>query len=157
MEELLKEIGARLKKYLDYKDISINQMGKMSENEGTQIYNIVNGRNYGVDKFLKVIKQANDLNLYWLLWNDGGEENMLKKDASKIESSEEEKLSRELLQNEINSLKSTIAYQDITIDVYKNALDISKASIEDLRKMVDFYASGNNLNDKNDQFNSNAG
>ncbi len=159
MEELLKEIGARLKKYFDHRKLTVNQMGRMSDNEGTQIYNIVNGKNYGMDKFLRVARQSEDLNLYWLLWNEGGDQNMLRKDlpaSGKKTTAEKADLqaTKELMSKEIENLKSTITYQSMTIEVYKNALEISKASIEDLRKILDFYTK-NDSSDKDDLLNSN--
>jgi hypothetical protein len=154
MEKQLKDVGSRLKKYLDHKEITINQMGKMSDNEGTQIYNIINGKKYGIDKFMKLIKQAPDLDLYWLLWNEGGDKSMLRTPHHPQKNNIDQNL--ELLSQEIETFRSTIAYQNITIEVYKNALEIAKASIEDLRKMVDLYYK-TDTSDKNDQLNINAG
>jgi hypothetical protein len=153
MEKQLKDVGARFKKYLDHKKITINQMGKMSDNEGTQIYNIINGKKYGIDKFIKLIKQTSDLDLYWLLWNEGGDKNMLRANNN---FPQKHNTDLEFLSQEIETFRSTIAYQNITIEVYKNALEIAKASIEDLRKMVDLY-SKNDASNKKDELNINAG
>ena len=154
MERTLKDIGTRFKKYLESKEITINHMGKKSDNEGTQIYNIINGKKYGIDKFIKLVRQAPDLNLYWLFWNEGGEKNMLRENSS--QNNLTTGISKELLLQEIENLKSIVGNQNTTIEVYKNALEIAKASIDDLRKMVDFY-SKNDASDKNDQLNINAG
>jgi uncharacterized membrane protein YgaE (UPF0421/DUF939 family) len=155
MEKQLKDVGSRFKKYLEHKEITINQMGKMSDNEGTQIYNIINGKKYGIDKFIKLIKQTPDLDLYWLLWNEGGDKNMLRANNN-LPQRNNTNQNLELLSQEIETFRSTIAYQNITIEVYKNALEIAKSSIEDLRKIVDLY-SKNDASDKNDQLNMNAG
>jgi len=92
----LVEIGKRLKEFLDYKKMKVNELGRMSDTSGTQIYNIVKGKKYGVDKFISVVNALPDLNIYWLLFGDG---HMLKETVLKYNnatSGEAELLIKEL-------------------------------------------------------------
>lgn len=115
----------------------------------------MNGKKYGVDKFIKLIREAPDLNPCWLFWNEGGDKNMLRGNSSPNNNTVITNQSKEFLL-EIENYKSIIENQNTTMEVYKNAMEITKSSIEDLRKMVDFY-SKNDASDKNDQLNINAG
>ncbi|MBO9698693.1 MAG: hypothetical protein J7604_00720 [Sporocytophaga sp.] len=125
-------VGKRLKQFLDTKRMKINELGKASDTAGTQIYNIIKGKKYGVDKFISVVREVPDLNLYWLLFEEG---EMYKNDhvASDIKDKPE------YLKMEIENLKSLISYQELTLNVYKKSLEMAVSTNEDLKELLDFY------------------
>lgn len=137
MEELA-IIGKRLKEFLDSKRMKINELGKLSGTSGTQIYNIVKGKKYGVDKFISVMRQLPDLNVYWLI---NGEGSMLRTTAPAIPAASGLNKSDEqlVLRKEIENLKSLLAYQEMTVNAYKRSLDMAAATNEDLKKLVELY------------------
>ncbi len=125
-------VGKRLKQFLDTKRMKINELGKASDTAGTQIYNIIKGKKYGVDKFISVVREVPDLNLYWLLFEEG---EMYKNDN--VVSDIREK--PEYLKMEIENLKSLISYQELTLNVYKKSLEMAVSTNEDLKELLDFY------------------
>jgi hypothetical protein len=125
-------VGKRLKQFLDTKKMKINELGKASDTAGTQIYNIIKGKKYGVDKFISVVREVPDLNLYWLLFEEG---EMFKE--TKPEQDIKEK--PEYLKMEIENLKSRISYQERTLNVYKKSLEMAISTNEDLKELLDFY------------------
>lgn len=132
----LSEIGKRLTIFLQSKKMKVNELGKLSNTSGTQIYNIVKGKKYGVDKFLCVAKQLPDINLYWLLFGEGPMQRE-QNDTSMLAALSD----IEALEKEIESLKSVITYQDMAISAYKRSLDMAALSNEDLKKLLEFYRS----------------
>lgn len=140
IHEELKEVGTRLKKYLAYKDMKANHFGKRCGLQGVQIYNILKGKKYGMDKFLLIAEELKDINLNWLIWNEGGEHNMFRSSTNEQTTTKEHKTPKiEMLQEEIKHLKAKIDYQDMTIDAYKRGMDIATASNDDLRKLIRTY------------------
>jgi len=125
-------VGKRLKQFLDTKRMKINELGKASDTAGTQIYNIIKGKKYGVDKFISVVREVPDLNLYWLLFEEG---EMYKND--KVASDIKEK--PEYLKMEIENLRSLITYQELTLNVYKKSLEMAVSTNQDLKELLDFY------------------
>ena len=59
-------IATRLKAFLEEKQISFNQAGKETDTSGTQISNIVAGKNYTIDVLLKVLNTYPDLSVGYL-------------------------------------------------------------------------------------------
>ncbi|WP_028979009.1 hypothetical protein [Sporocytophaga myxococcoides] len=125
-------VGKRLKQFLDTKRMKINELGKASDTAGTQIYNIIKGKKYGVDKFISVVREVPDLNLYWLLFEEG---EMYKNDNAVSDIREKP----EYLKMEIENLKSLISYQELTLNVYKKSLEMAVSTNEDLKELLDFY------------------
>ncbi len=130
----LTQIGSRLKEYVSVKNIKIVELGEISNNSGTQIYNILKGKKYGVDKFINVVRQLPDLNVYWLLFGEGSMHRGQPAAGAVVTPDTEE-----VLKTEIGNLKAMLAYQEMTIGAYKRALDIAGSSTEDLKKMLEFY------------------
>ena len=147
----LQEIGSRLKQYMNHEKIGINELGRRTESSGAQISNIINGKNYGMKKFLAIGCACPNLNLYWLL---AGEQDMYQSINTDIEGTSSEleiqtqklEVDKSLLRNKIETLKlqkksleGAISYQEMTIDAYQNALSVLSASNRDLREIVNFY------------------
>lgn len=148
MESSLKELGVRLKQYMDSKRIGTNQLGRMIGSSGALVSNILNGKNFGMSKFLAIGTACPDLNLCWLLTGKG--KMLLDDGAEKMEVAlpDEEQSSNKILKNEffrntlelkINSLESVMAYQDMTIEAYKNTLSTVTASNKDLKEMLNYH------------------
>jgi hypothetical protein len=125
-------VGKRLKQFLDTKRMKINELGKASDTAGTQIYNIIKGKKYGVDKFISVVREVPDLNLYWLLFEEG---EMYKNEKEAIDIREKP----EYLKMEIENLRSLISYQELTLNVYKKSLEMAVSTNEDLKELLEFY------------------
>src|SRR5690554_2171430 len=118
MENDLTELGIRLGKYLHYKRIGTNQLGRMMGSSGALASNILNGRNFGMKKFLAIGKACPDLNLCWLLT---GQDKMLldgkaeeaEAAVRKLEQSNmkamEKRFSRDRLELKISSLERAVA------------------------------------------------
>lgn len=148
MESSLKELGPRLRQYIDFKRIGTNELGRMIGSSGALVSNILNGKNFGMTKFLAIGTACPDLNLCWLLTGKG--EMVLDDNAEKTEESPplgeqpvEKALKNEFLRNtlelKISSLESAVAYQDMTIEAYKNSLSIVTASNKDLSEMLNYH------------------
>lgn len=125
-------VGKRLKQFLDTKRMKINELGKASDTAGTQIYNIIKGKKYGVDKFISVVREVPDLNLYWLLFEEGE----MYKNEKEVGDIREKP---EYLKMEIENLRSLISYQELTLNVYKKSLEMAVSTNEDLKELLDFY------------------
>ena len=163
MKITLIEVGKRLKKFLDSKELGVNQFGRMTNTSGAQISNIIAGKNYGLNKLVAIGEACPDLNLVWLL--TGKEQMLLQSEIAttnepefdgnslqdKIQALEERekylenKLVKLKLQNE--NLKGAIDYQNITIETLKNTLSIVSASNQDLRELIGHYKSIHNISD----------
>lgn len=155
MEKRLKYLGSRLKQYMDHKRIGTNQLGRMIGSSGALVSNILNGKNFGMSKFLAIGAACPDLNLCWLI---SDKDKMLLEDKAEKgekalpydERSANMVLKNEFLQRElelkISALESAIAYQDMTIDAYKNTLATVTASNKDLKDMLSYHVKAiNNL------------
>ncbi|HCY81886.1 MAG TPA: XRE family transcriptional regulator [Xanthomarina gelatinilytica] len=66
-----KEIGFRFKKYLKHNDLGVNEVAKILGFSGSQVSNIINGKNFGSDKMFKILNHFTDLNPDWLFTGDG--------------------------------------------------------------------------------------
>lgn len=162
MDNRLKIVGIRLREYLIYKKIGINQFGRMTSTSGAQISNIINGKNYGIIKLLNILHACPDLNISWLLHGNGSmiltsernethsrvslKSSSLDADLNgKIKKSEEERknlaLEIEKLKLENSSLEGVVTYQDMTIEAYKNTISILSETNQDIRELLQHYKS----------------
>lgn len=144
MESSLKDLGARLKEYIDYKRIGTNQLGRMMGSSGALASNILNGKNFGMNKFLAIGSACPDLNLCWLLTGQGKmlvdgkaeKTEAVLRDREQSNKALKSAFLRETLELKISSLESAVAYQDMTIDAYKNTLSTVLASNKDLKEVL---------------------
>ena len=151
----LQEIGFRLKQFMDQEKIGVNELGRITESSGAQVSNIINGKNYGMKKFLAIAHACPNLNLYWLLtgehhtYQSSNTEavgnSIVTSNELEIQTQKSEK-ERSLFRNQIESLKLQIksleektSYQEMTISAYQNALSALSASNQDLKEIVNFY------------------
>ena len=56
-------IGSKLSEYLDYHNISANEAAKRCDMAPSQMHNILNGKNYGIQHFIKILNGFQDLNI----------------------------------------------------------------------------------------------
>lgn len=145
MESRLQDLGARLREYIDFQRIGTNQLGRMIGSSGALVSNILNGKNFGMSKFLAIGAACPDLNLFWLLTGEGRmllngktEEVPQYNGQSNLAELKNEFLLKKL-ELKINSLERAIAYQDMTIEAYKNTLSMVTASNKDLKEMLDYH------------------
>lgn len=148
MDDSLRELGTRLRKYLDFKRLGTNQLGRMIESSGALVSNILNGKNFGMSKFMAIGEACPDLNLSWLLTGKGEmlldakvelTEHDLLDQKQQISSTLENKFLQEKLELKISSLESAVAYQEMTIEAYKSARDSAQASNKDLKEILDYH------------------
>lgn len=148
MVDNLNELGTRLRTYVDFKRLGTNELGRMIGSSGALVSNILNGKNFGMSKFMAIGKACPDLNLCWLLTGKGEmlldakvelTEHDLLDQKQQISSTLENKFLQEKLELKISSLESAVAYQEMTIEAYKNARDSAQASNKDLKEMLDYY------------------
>lgn len=148
----LTHTGQRLKAYLDHKGIGVNQLGRMTHTSGSQISNIIAGRNYGVDKLLSVIEVCPDLDVYWLITGSGEMIPKQQPDSAvasntrsqaPVDGEEVKRLNREIevLIQEKESLLEAVSYKDVSIEVYKHSLKALNATNRELRELLDHYKS----------------
>jgi transcriptional regulator with XRE-family HTH domain len=71
MELDLIGLGKRLGEYIDYKNISMNKLGKLIGTSSGQISIIISGKKFGTDKLLNIIAALPELNPDWLLTGQG--------------------------------------------------------------------------------------
>lgn len=57
------DIGSKLAKYLNSKNISVNEAARLCGMSASQMHNILNGKNYGIQHFIKIMNAFNDLNI----------------------------------------------------------------------------------------------
>ena len=67
----LNKIGHRLKEYLNFKKISANELGRISNLSSSQVSYILSGNNYGVEKLINILNNNKDLNPVWLITGEG--------------------------------------------------------------------------------------
>ncbi len=56
-------IGSKLSSYLEQHNISANRAAKMCDMSPSQMHNILNGKNYGIQHFIKIMNGFQDLNI----------------------------------------------------------------------------------------------
>lgn len=159
MTTSLESIGSRLSQYLSYKRIGINKFGRLTNTSGAQISNIINGKNYGMTKLIEIIHVCPDLNMLWLLKGEGdmlvdsvGEAGSSDKPpVSMISNEQQKKLTLLLEENrglkselekvnlKYNSLEGALTYQTMTIEAYKNSIDVLSATNRDLKDLLQLY------------------
>lgn len=157
----LTSTGERLRAYLEYKVIGINQLGRMTNTSGAQISNIIAGKNYGVDKLISVFKACPDLDIKWLMTGAGemitGQPAEVSTDDSAVQAhhlADEKEVKRlnqeiETLIREKEALQEAISYKDVSLDVYKHSLEALDATNRELRELLDHYKSIAMNQDKN--------
>jgi transcriptional regulator with XRE-family HTH domain len=156
----LSHTGQRLKAYLDYKNIGINQLGRMTDTSGSQISNIISGKNYGVEKLFSVIEVCPDLNVYWLIYGSGemilnpeldDNASSAGKPHAQVNEEDIKRLNQEIeaLIQEKEALLEAISYKDVSIEVYKHSLEALDATNRELRELLDHYKSMALNQDKN--------
>lgn len=59
----ISSIGSKLAKYLNSRNLSVNEAARMCDMSPSQMHNILNGKNYGIQHFIKVLNGFGDLNL----------------------------------------------------------------------------------------------
>ena len=59
----LNTIGSKLSLYLEKHNISANQAARMCDMSPSQMHNILNGKNYGIQHFIKIMNGFQDLNI----------------------------------------------------------------------------------------------
>src|SRR5690554_6885292 len=145
MENDLTELGIRLGKYLHYKRIGTNQLGRMMGSSGALASNILNGKNFGMNKFLAIGTACPDLNLCWLLTGQG--KMLVDGKAEKTEAvlrvreqsnkALKSAFLRETLELKISSLETTVRYQEMAIDAYKSTLSAVLSSNSSLKEVFE--------------------
>ena len=68
----ISSIGSKLAKYLNSRNLSVNEAARMCDMSPSQMHNILNGKNYGIQHFIKVLNGFGDLNLLDLFDLDRG-------------------------------------------------------------------------------------
>ena len=147
MESNLKDLGARLKEYIDFKRIGTNQLGRMMGSSGALASNILNGKNFGMNKLLAIGTACPDLNLCWLLTGQGKmlldekaeETEAALRDRQQSNKALENDFLRDKLELKISSLEAALAYQDMAIDAYKSSLSTVLTSNKDLKEMLNHH------------------
>ena len=153
MKITLEAIGERLRQYLNAGKIGVNELGRMTKSSGAQISNIINGKNYGIKKFIVLGEACPDLNLTWLLTGEGEMRSsttnteaesvpisVFSEQQAHIQKLEEERsrLLSEIkdLKLQTKSLEGAVSYQEMTIEAYKNALLVLSSSNQDLKELL---------------------
>ncbi len=60
----ISSIGSKLTKYLNSRNLSVNEAARVCDMSPSQMHNILNGKNYGIQHFIKVLNGFGDLNLF---------------------------------------------------------------------------------------------
>ncbi len=123
MENKLQNIGERFKKYLDYKGLSVNQAGNILKFSNSQVYNIVNGKNYGVSKLIQLFDAFNDLRADYLIKGNG---NMLSDDKTELLMVNEPTGDYESATNELKMCRETVQIQKKYINKLEIEIEQSK-------------------------------
>ncbi|MDJ1503294.1 hypothetical protein [Xanthocytophaga agilis] len=150
MELELRLVGQRLKEYLTFKNIKMSEFGRSTRISGAQISNIVHGKNFSIEKLLQITDSYPDLNLLWLLQGKGKMLVIENKNASEQnhlvpktdQDFNQEKKQQEIvetLKHKIQFLESMINYQGLTIDAYKNSIEVLTSTNKDLKDIVQHY------------------
>jgi hypothetical protein len=158
MTTSLESIGSRLSQYLSHKRIGINKFGRLTNTSGAQISNIINGKNYGMTKLIEIIRVCPDLNMLWLLKGEGemlldasSEAGNADKAASVSSTEHQKKINALVEENRAikaelekitmkhDAIEGAITYQNMTIDAYKNSIDVLSATNRDLKDLLQLY------------------
>lgn len=71
LEKFLKEIGDRLRQYMNREDLAINTVAKELGLRSAQIHNILQGKSYRLEYLLAFLVQHPQLNTEWLIFGRG--------------------------------------------------------------------------------------
>jgi len=110
----------RLNQYVESKGISNNEFAKKIDVSSAQMSHMLNGKNFGIDKLLKIFSVFEELNTNWLITGNG---TMLKEE--KVEDLSLEVLAKERCEN-CNTLERLIKNQDERIKELKDTIEILK-------------------------------
>ncbi len=138
----LRQIGSRLAEYLSSKKIGINELGRMTGTSGAQISFIIQGKKYGVDKFLAILEACPDLNPSWFMYGKGS---MLKETGLSKEDEELQNQKNALLieieryKAQIENLTVLAGVKDLMIENLNSTIKIAQDSNKDLKEMLSLY------------------
>ena len=132
----LKDIGQRLKLFLETEKIRPNSLAKGMNVSRTQVYRIINGYKYGTDKFLLIIEALPKLNVRWLM---SGEGYMYSKHVaiSHVPTAEDKIALALTLQ--IQDLQRHLKYLDETVEAYEKYTTAQTVYTENLTEVISCY------------------
>lgn len=117
----------RIKKYIDFKGISISAFEKKNDfSNGAFSNQLKKNKTIGVDKIENILKNHTDLNPIWLLTGNGKmivEVNNKQNDIDML-----------ILKNENELLKKDVDYLKIIIENQKKIIDTNSLLIEAIKK-----------------------
>ena len=135
--ETLEAIGKRLDKYLQFNNIGINELGRLTKTSGAQVSNIINGKNYGLSKLMAVLDVLPNLNPMWLLQGKGF---MERENNTAVDLHNSPQID---LQARLDEAYNKIAFLEMTLEVYKNSSEILKETNMHLKIIVEHYQNAN--------------
>lgn len=130
----IREFTLRLKKILEYYELNASTFAEKIEVQRSSISHILSGRNKpSLDFILKITKQFSEVDLYWLLFNQG---NFPK--SKKIEEDFPSTLFSEINQKSVISEKKENDIVQSSID----SSNLKQFSNNEVEKIVLFYKDG---------------
>jgi transcriptional regulator with XRE-family HTH domain len=136
MNEHFAEIGKRLSQYLAHKGLSQSKLARLTSTSGSQVFNMLNGTKYGVDKLLSIFRALPELNPEWLLFGHG--------EVEKLSNYNENGLGNYspgeagfFLKNDSDSNGSAHGTEDVELVELQAMLELCRAEKEGLEKIVE--------------------
>jgi transcriptional regulator with XRE-family HTH domain len=127
----------RIKKYLDFKGISVSSFEKkLGFSNGSFASQLKNGKTIGVDKLENILKYFTDLDANWLLTGNGSMIKKHKKDAlnqDNIVINDVYSYRLESLTKEVGTVSNLLESKQETIELQKEVIKNLKDEIQRLK------------------------
>ena len=136
MNEHFAEIGKRLSQYLAHKGLSQSKLARLTSTSGSQVFNMLNGTKYGVDKLLSIFRALPELNPEWLLFGHG-EMEKLSNDNENSLTHVPSKAVGDFLKTDFSHNGSAPVKEDTELDELQAMLELCKAEKDGLKKILE--------------------
>lgn len=136
MNEHFADIGKRLSQYLTHKGLSQSKLARLTSTSGSQVFNMLNGTRYGVDKLLSIFRALPELNPEWLLFGHG-EMEKLNNDNDNNLNNYSPVQGKNFLNKDLTSNKSASENDDAELEDLQAMLELCRAEKDGLKKILE--------------------
>lgn len=136
MNEHFAEIGKRLSQYLAHKGLSQSKLARLTSTSGSQVFNMLNGTKYGVDKLLSIFRALPELNPEWLLFGHGDMEK-LSNDNENFLNNNSNNEDGNFSNTDFTRNGSSPENEDAELDELQAMLELCRAEKDGLEKILE--------------------
>ena len=141
----MSDIFSRIKKFIDFLEISNNEFGRTIGCSSAQITQMLtHKKNFGIDKLLNIISNYPNLNSNWLLTGEGA---MLKNESSNPEITIAPTLNKQTSTSQQENVVPYILYEKLQEKLCEQATTIGKLQneLDNLKKQQQELSTTNSI------------